>query len=186
MATRLVLICAGGTPSMRAGGFPDPAEPLDEGGRAKAGAAKLDGPKPASVWTSPATAARETAIALGLAATPSEVLRDTDHGAWTGLSFEAVHMRAPEALAAWLMAPEDGAPNGETLAAVAQRVEPWLHSLERIDQPIVAITHASVIRATIATALAIPVATTLRIDIPPLSQTILSFNRVWRLQELRG
>jgi broad specificity phosphatase PhoE len=186
MATRLVLICAGGTPLMRAGGFPDPAEPLDEGGRAKAAAAKLDGAKPASVWTSPAAAARETAICVGLAATPSEVLRDIDYGAWTGLSFEAVHLLAPDALTAWLMAPEDGAPNGETLAAVAQRVEPWLRSQERIDQPIVAITHASVIRATIATALAIPIAATLRIDIAPLSQTILSFNRVWRLQALCG
>lgn len=186
MATRLVLICAGATRSMRAGGFPDPAEPLDEGGRVKAGSAKLDGPKPASVWTSPATAARETATALGLAATPSEVLRDIDHGAWTGLSFEAVHACSPDGLAAWLSAPEDGVPNGETFAAVAQRVEPWLRGLERVDQPIVAITHASVIRATIATALAIPVAATLRIDIAPLSQTFLSFNRVWRLQALRG
>lgn len=186
MATRLALVCAGGTPSMRVGGFPDPAEPLDEGGRVKAGAIRLDGPNAVQIWSSPATAARETALALGLDAAPCEALRDIDYGAWTGLSFEAVQGIAPDDLAAWLAAPEQGVPAGETLAAVAQRVDPWLRSVEQSNQPVLAITHASVIRAAIASALSLPIAATLRIDIAPLSRTILSFNRGWRLQALGG
>lgn len=181
MATRLVLVCASGTPGMRMGGFPDPAEALDEGGWVKARGVRLDGPKAACVWTSPATAARQTAVALGLDAAPCETLRDLDYGTWTGLSFEAV---PPDDLAAWLGAPEHGVPTGEPLEAVVQRVERWLRRVEQMNQPVLAITHPSVVRATIAIALSIPVATTLRIDIAPLSSTILSFNRVWRLQAL--
>ena len=184
MATRLVLMCAGATRATRSGGFPDPADPLNEGSRAKARAIRLDGPPAACVWSSPATAARETAIVLGMDAAPCAALRDIDCGAWTGLSFDVVHARAPNDLTAWLAAPEHGAPGGETMDAVAERVEPWLRSMEPMDQPILAITHATVIRATIAAALSIPVTTTLRIDVTPLSITVLSFNRVWRLQEL--
>ena len=171
---------------MRAGGFPDPMEPLDQGGVAKARAVVLAAAKAAHIWAGPTTAARETASALGLDAAPCDALKDVDYGSWTGLSFEAVHATAPEALAAWLAAPEHGVPDGETMDAVAARVEPWLRSLEQIDSPIVAVTHATVIRAAIAVALSIPVAMTLRIDIAPLSKTVLSFNRVWRLQALGG
>lgn len=109
MSTRLVLLCAGATASARSGGFPDAAEPLDQGGSSKARAFKLDGPVARRCWTSPARVAVETAAMLGLDAMPEPALRDIDHGDWTGRALDTIE---PTALMAWLAAPEQGAPGG--------------------------------------------------------------------------
>ncbi len=140
-----------------------------------AGALLLSGP----ALVSPARAALETAAACGLVATKDERLRDQDFGGWAGLSFDEI---PPAALGAWLAAPEEGVPGGESLAAVAERVAPWLD--EQIGRDVVAVTHPMVIRAIIAVALKMPVAATLGIDVAPLARVTLSYNRQWRLQAI--
>ncbi|MFV0623335.1 histidine phosphatase family protein [Sphingomonas sp. ac-8] len=183
MATRLTLLCAGATASARRGGFPRSDERLDAGGRAKIAALELE--IAGQAWTSPARAAVETAALLGLAAEQEAALRDLDHGAWAGRSLEDLHAQDPDALIAWLAAPERGAPGGERLESVAARMSAWMAQVAAADRPVLAITHAAVIRAAIASALGVPVAATLRIDVAPLSRTVLSFHGQWRLQELR-
>lgn len=71
------------------------------------------------------------------------------------------------------------------MSQVIERVGPWLDLQSGAGFTIMAITHAAVIRVVLAHALPLPVQSTLRIDIAPLSVAVLSFNRIWRLQELR-
>lgn len=182
MAVRLVLLCAGGTASARTGGFPDPTEPLDAGGRAKACALRLEGLPPAECMVGPARSARATADLLGFDAEPMAALRDIDRGDWTGRRFDSI---GHDALVAWLAAPETATPGGESMGGVVDRVAPWLDGLRGGDRRILAITHAAVIRAALAHALAIPIAATLAVDVAPLSAASLSFHDRWRLQELR-
>lgn len=166
---------------MRVGAFPTHEDSLDAGGLRKAGARRLG----ASVWlASPALAAQQTAEALGGSATVNEALRDIDHGAWSGLTFEEVQAADPAGLAAWLADPARGAPGGEDLAEVRARLADWLQPQAQSASPVVAVTHPMVIRAAIAEALDLPSAAALRIDIAPLSAAILSFNRAWRLQAI--
>jgi broad specificity phosphatase PhoE len=169
----------------RIGGFADAAEPIDEGGRAKAAAWRLDGPAPALVLASPALSATETAAAIGRSATPDVRLRDADHGRWTGLSLDTIAEAEPEALARWIAAPATGTPEGEPLDAVRRRVGEWLEEQRAVDGPILAITHPTVMRAALSHALDMPIEATMRIDIAPLTAMMLSCNRQWRLQELR-
>lgn len=114
------------------------------------------------------------------------LLADIDHGDWTGQSFADLQISDPDGLAHWLARPADGAPGGETLAAVAARIGPWLDRIAVSEATVLAITHPAVIRAMIACALECPIEATLNIDFAPLSETLLSFNRRWRLQGLNA
>jgi len=185
MATRLILLCAGATASMRVGGFAAADEPLDNGGQAKAAQRRLDGPAPARVFAAPTRAAAETAAAMEIATETIAALADADAGAWAGRSLADLHAAEPARLMQWLADPAAGTPGGETMAALTARVGAWLDDQARMDTPILAIAPAGPIRAAIAYALSVPPAATLRIDVAPLSATTLSFNRTWRLQELR-
>ena len=186
MATRLLLLCSGATASSRAGAFPSIDEPLDDGGLRKARGRKLGTRPPDRVLTSPARAARDTASALGLESVAEAALTDIDHGAWSGRSLAALQSTEPDALARWFADPSAGAPGGETMADVVRRVGPWLDIQAGVGMTVMAITHAAVIRACLAHVLKLPVQSTPQIDIAPLSVTLLSFNGIWRLQELRG
>ncbi|SEM97830.1 Broad specificity phosphatase PhoE [Sphingomonas gellani] len=179
MTTRLILMCAGATPSTRAARFPDPAEALDEGGRAKVRAMTRTWPMTARSVVSPAVAAQETADLLGIGGQVEPALRDMDAGGWAGRGMEEI---GEAALAGWLAAPELGAPGGEGLAAVRARVGAWLDALE--PGWVVVVTHAAVIRAAVAHALAIPDAAVFAIDVAPLTRVALSRHGRWRLQEL--
>ncbi|MBV1687465.1 histidine phosphatase family protein [Novosphingobium sp. G106] len=184
MATRLRLLCCGATAASRTAAFPRRDEPLDEGGRRLAAARVLGGPVPAIAFVAPDPAARETASLMGVAAEVETILADSDHGDWTGHSLIELQGSDPTGLALWLAEPASGAPRGETLVAVAARVGPWLDRIAETEATVLAITHPAVIRAAIAHALGCPLETTLNIDIAPLSETSLSFNRRWRLQGL--
>jgi broad specificity phosphatase PhoE len=168
----------------RLGGFADAAEPLDAGGLRSARTVRIPGPAPRHVATSPALAACQTAEALGLAAETVPALRDIGPGIWAGKHLADLHAADPDALAGWMADPASGAPGGETMAAVQDRVAEWLAAQTALDISILAITHPMVIRAAIAAALALPVTATLRIDVAPLSAVVLSYNRGWRLQAL--
>jgi len=170
---------------MRVGAFPAAHEGLDEAGLRKAAACRLAA-STSSVWlTSPSLAAKQTADALGVLAIVDLALCDIDHGPWSGRTFADLQATDPVSLAAWMSDPARGAPGGERLEDVGARLADWLDRQAHSMTPVVAVTHPMVIRAMIATALDIPAAATLRIDIAPLSMTVLSFNSGWRLQAIR-
>lgn len=164
---------------MREGAFPGHDDPVDKGGIAKAQAQRMER---RDCLTSPSLAARQTADALGIGAATDMALRDMDHGDWAGRAFGDIHTDSPDLFANWVANPASGAPRGESLMAVRDRMADWLAVQCARGENGLAITHPMVIRAIIAAALDIPPEATLRIDIAPLSQVQLSWNRVWRLQ----
>jgi broad specificity phosphatase PhoE len=184
LATRLKLLCCGATAASRTAAFPRRDEPLDEGGRRLAAGRTIGGPAPVLAFVAPDPAARETASLMHIGAELEPLLADIDHGDWTGRSLVELQASDAAGLARWLAEPASGAPGGENLAAVAARVGPWLDRMATADTTVLAVTHPAVIRAAIAHALGCPIETTLNIDIAPLSETLLSFNRRWRLQGL--
>ena len=128
----------------------------------------------AHVLTSPSRAARETAAALGLTAEIEPALKDCDYGRWRGLALRDVAARVPEAFAAWLNDPAAAPHCGETLAALILRVGGWLASSPTRDGATLAVTHSSVVRAAIVTALGAGSSAFWRIDVAPLSLAKLS------------
>lgn len=163
----------------RAGGFPAPAEGLDDAGRRDAARCAVEPRFRSNVLVSPGRSARETAEAIGLPAREEPALADSDHGQWSGKSFAEL---PPAELALWLADPLAGTPGGEAMEAVRTRVGAWLGSIASDNGPICAITYATAIRAAVSHALDMPLRATLAIDIAPLSRTMLSFNGRWRLQ----
>jgi probable phosphoglycerate mutase len=79
-----------------------------------------------AVVSSPLKRCRQTAETvgrrLGLDVRIDEGVRETDFGAWEGLTFAEVKERCPAELDAWLGSPKVAPPGGESFAAVARRV----------------------------------------------------------------
>lgn len=181
MATSLMLLCAAGTRMARVGGFAAADEPLDDGGRRDAAACTIRDRFRAHAVASPAVAAMETAAAMGLAVRAEPALADADPGDWGGRAFADL---PPDALMGWLADPAQGAPGGESLAAVQARVGGWVDAVSGQDGATCAISHAMVIRAALIHALGLPADVAMRIDIAPLAQVHFSFHRQWRLQAI--
>lgn len=172
------------TPSSRIGGFPARDERLDARGARDAASYRLPPKLADSVFRSPSYAATQTAEAMGVSATEEAALADRDAGRWSGRSIEDIVADEPAALSDWLADPLCAAADGETLVAVQRRIGAWIDRMATQAQPVCAITHPMTMRATLVHTLGFPPATTLNIDIAPLSSIRLSFNRIWRLQAL--
>lgn len=169
---------------MREGGFAAPDEPLDAGGLRKLAAARLGIGTYDAVLASPARAAGQTASGLGLAAAADERLRDMAFGKWAGLRFEQVHAGDLAGLTAWLADPGRGAPGGESIQDVRDRLAGWIAEQEQRAQTVLAITHPMIVRAVLAATLDVPDAAVMRFDVAPLSVATLSYRGGWRLQAL--
>jgi broad specificity phosphatase PhoE len=177
MDTRLLLVSHASTAAQRAGRFPAD-DPLDARGLAEAQAARarLTMPDGAAVFVSPAVCARDTALALGLAATVEGGLADMNYGSWQGRRLADLAAEAPQDLAAWMRDPDAAPHGGESLSQLVKRVGAWLdastgttHQAVTRAREVVAVTHAPVLRAAIVHALGVPAAVFARIEIAPLS-----------------
>jgi broad specificity phosphatase PhoE len=180
---RLTLVSHAMTDAMAAGRFPAD-EPLNDTGRRHAkAAAGLD--IRAQQLTGPERRARETARLLGLHAVSEPRLADLDCGRWQGQTLESVR---PEDLAAWLTEPAEAPHQGESIVGLIERVAGWLASLTENTMPdhalrTLAVTHPAVIRAAVLLALDIPPKSFWRIDIAPLSRTVMHFRQgCWTLR----
>ena len=172
MTTRLSLVCHGPTAANRSIAFPAD-EPLDPRSLSKLTA--LSSLRDADrFWTSPALRAVQTAKALLLDATVDPSLRDCDYGRWSGLSFEDVQAREPEALVEWMGDSAASPHGGESTLNVMARVAAWLDEQKKTTGRVVAVTHATVIRAAVIHAIGATSVSMARIDIAPLSVVRLS------------
>lgn len=79
-------------------------------------------------FVSPAPAAAQTAVALGLVPVVVPALAEADLGRWGGLPYRTVAAEEPEGLARWLADPDAAPHGGETLAGLMARVGRWLDS----------------------------------------------------------
>jgi broad specificity phosphatase PhoE len=175
MTTRLNLLCHASTSAVRTHAFPVD-EPLDPQGRQKLAVVPHRLRHSDRCFTSPALRASQTGEALGLGATVEPALRDCDYGTWTGRSLDDVQAQDPKAVAEWIRNPEAAPHGGESIVALMARVSGWLEVQKAAPGMIVAITHASVIRAAIVCALEAEPRSFWHIDIAPLSLTKLSAN----------
>jgi broad specificity phosphatase PhoE len=175
VTTRLKLLCHASTSAVRTSAFPAD-EPLDTYGLQKLAAVPHHLRHADRYLTSPALRAVQTAQALGLDATTDAALRDSDYGKWTGLAFEEVQAQHPDAVAEWIGDPASAPHGGESVVALIVRVSTWLDAQQATPGTVVAVTHASVIRAAIVCALQAEARSFWHIDIAPLSLTELGAN----------
>jgi len=181
----LLLVRHGTTPAVRRAAFPSD-EPLDVTARAAAAALAPTLGRIDTTYASPARAAVETAHALGHDPVATPDLADFDAGRWTGRSLAQVQDAEPDALADWLTDPDARPHGGESLSALGRRVARWLAAQVPLPPDrVIAVTHATAIRAAVADVLHLSHEATTRIDVAPLSVTEISVRAGrWRLGRL--
>src|SRR5258708_4734852 len=153
---RLTLICHGTTSATRAAAFPLD-EPIEAPSAARAEKLGRTLQRVDRAWTSPALRARQTAAALGLAAEVAPALRDCDYGRWSGRTFADLERTQPADLALWLSDVDAVPHGGESVSALVERISAWLDEVGSGSGYVVAVTHASVVRAAILRVMAAPV-----------------------------
>jgi broad specificity phosphatase PhoE len=127
---------------------------------------------------------RETADALGLDAAPQSVLRAWDLGSWVGRTITELGEKEPEALGAWRTDPDVAPHGGESLLQLLDRVGAWMEEPSERERAI-AVADASVVRACVLRALGADWHTYWRLDLPPLTVSVLTHGSgVWRVRSV--
>jgi broad specificity phosphatase PhoE len=177
---RLTLVSHALTDAMAAGRFPAD-EPLNDAGRRQAGdATGLHFDRATRQLAGPEQRALQTAELLGLRPVVDPCLADLDYGRWRGEELEGVR---PDELQAWLADPAQAPHGGESIVVLIDRVSNWLDSLTFNALRTVAVTHPAVIRAAIVFALGGPPKSFWRLDIAPVSRTVMHFRgHAWTLR----
>jgi len=118
--------------------------------------------------------AREVAAVTGAAVVTDDGFRETDFGAWEGLTFTEVRERWPAELAAWLADPQAAPPGGESFAGVSTRVTAALNRVlaDQEGQRVLIVSHVTPIKTLVAAALLAPPAALFRmhLDVAALSE----------------
>ena len=176
---RLTLVSHAQTPAMSAAAFPRADAPLSEQGRRRAVAtAALLGGR-AEVLHDFTRRTRETCEAWGVSARVDAGLADLDVGAWAGRGLADLD---PADLQAWHDDLGSAPHGGESVLDLLQRVRRWLDGRVAIPGSVTAVTHPAVIRAAVVCVLDCPPAMFWRVDVQPLSRTLLtSRGKAWSL-----
>ena len=111
--------------------------------------------------------AQEVAEVTGAPVVTDEGFRETDFGAWDGLTFAEVRQRWPADVTAWLADPAVAPPGGESLAEVSARVTEALRRVlaDRAHQTILIVSHVTPIKTLVAAALLAPPAALYRMHL---------------------
>jgi ribonuclease H / adenosylcobalamin/alpha-ribazole phosphatase len=121
-----------------------------------------------------ARTAEEVAAVTGAPVITDAGLRETDFGAWEGLTFAEVRERFPDEITAWLADPAVAPPGGESFAEVSARVTGALDRVlaGRERQTILIVSHVTPIKTLVAAALLAPPAALYRmhLDVAALSE----------------
>ncbi|ROV65440.1 bifunctional RNase H/acid phosphatase [Streptomyces globisporus] len=134
------------------------------------------------IVSSPLRRCRETAAAvaarLGLDVRIDESLRETDFGAWEGLTFGEVRERYGDDLTAWLASP-DTAPTGggESFTEVAERVAAARDRLvaRYAGRTVLLVTHVTPIKTFVRLALGAPPEALFRMELSPASISTVAY-----------
>ncbi|MEV7564002.1 bifunctional RNase H/acid phosphatase [Streptomyces tanashiensis] len=134
------------------------------------------------IVSSPLTRCRQTAGAvaarLGLDVRIEQGLRETDFGAWEGLTFGEVRERHPEDLDAWL-ASAKAAPTGggESFATVARRVAATRDRLTAAyaGRTVLLVTHVTPIKTLVRLALGAPPESLFRMELSAASISAVAY-----------
>ena len=111
--------------------------------------------------------AEEIAAITGIPVLTDEGFRETDFGAWEGLTFAEVRGRWPSEMAAWLADPSVAPPGGESFAQVSERVTAALRRVltSRERQTVLIVSHVTPIKTLVAATLLAPPAALYRMHL---------------------
>jgi len=111
--------------------------------------------------------AEEVSAVTGVPVVTDDGFRETDFGAWEGLTFAEVRERWPSEMTAWLADPSVAPPGGESFAQVSERVTAALHRVlaERAGQTVLVVSHVTPIKTLVAAALLAPPAALFRMHL---------------------
>ncbi|MGQ4480927.1 bifunctional RNase H/acid phosphatase [Streptomyces sp. SAS_276] len=134
------------------------------------------------IIASPLTRTRETAAAvadrLGLDVTIEEGLRETDFGAWEGLTFGEVRERYPEDLTTWLADPTaQPTGGGESFADTAIRIAATRDKLTAAyaGRTVLLVTHVTPIKTFVQLALGAPPESLFRMELSAASISAVAY-----------
>ncbi|WP_329194839.1 MULTISPECIES: bifunctional RNase H/acid phosphatase [unclassified Streptomyces] len=135
-----------------------------------------------AVVSSPLRRCRETAQAvadrLGLPVVIEEGLRETDFGAWEGLTFAEVGERFPDDLQAWLDSPK-AAPSGggESFTAVTRRVSAARDRLLEAyaGRTVLLVTHVTPVKTLVRLALGAPPESLFKMELSAASLSAVAY-----------
>ncbi|WP_059013547.1 bifunctional RNase H/acid phosphatase [Streptomyces specialis] len=135
-----------------------------------------------AVVTSPLARCRQTAQPLadrlGLDVRVEEGFRETDFGAWEGLTFAEIQQRHPEDLARWLASPDaEPTGGGESFAAVARRVAVARDkTLARYaGRTVLVVSHVTPVKTLVRLALGAPALSMFRMELSPAALSEVAY-----------
>ncbi|MER7051459.1 bifunctional RNase H/acid phosphatase [Streptomyces sp. NPDC000351] len=135
-----------------------------------------------AVVASPLARTRETAgivaARLGLEVTVDEGLRETDFGAWEGLTFGEVRERHPEDMDAWLSSPDaEPTGGGESFAATGARVAAARDRLAAAyaGRTVLLVSHVTPIKTFVRLALGAPPESLFRMELSAASLSAVAY-----------
>ncbi len=178
---RLTFVSHAMTDAMAAGRFPTD-EALNSMGRQQIDNVGAVG-EVGRALCGPEMRAVQTAKLLGLQAEVAPQLADLDCGRWRG---EVIGRIPPADLAVWLTEPARAPHGGESVVDLIDRVGTWMHAVSGGRGRVVAVTHPAVIRAAVLVVLEAPPKSFWRIDIAPVSRTVMHYRgHAWTLRSNR-
>lgn len=133
------------------------------------------------IVSSPLQRCRQTAAAvaqrLGLDVRIEDGLRETDFGAWEGLTFAEVRERYPDELNAWLASAKAAPPGGESFAAVSRRVAATRDQLTAryAGRTVLVVTHVTPIKTLVRLALGAPPESLFRMELSAASLSVVAY-----------
>ncbi|MCT9079285.1 bifunctional RNase H/acid phosphatase [Streptomyces fulvoviolaceus] len=134
------------------------------------------------IVASPLARTRETAAAvaarLGIEVTVEEGLRETDFGAWEGLTFGEVRERYPDDLKTWLSDPEaEPTGGGESFAATGTRIAATRDKLVAAyaGRTVLLVTHVTPIKTFVRLALGAPPESLFRMELSAASLSAVAY-----------
>ncbi|WP_327428297.1 bifunctional RNase H/acid phosphatase [Streptomyces sp. NBC_01236] len=135
-----------------------------------------------AIVSSPLTRTRETAGAvaarLGLDVVIEDGLRETDFGAWEGLTFAEVQERYPDDLKTWLASPKaEPTGGGESFAATARRMATTRDKLiaSYAGRTVLLVTHVTPIKTLVRLALGAPPESLFRMELSAASLSAVAY-----------
>ncbi|MET9778640.1 bifunctional RNase H/acid phosphatase [Streptomyces sp. NPDC006367] len=135
-----------------------------------------------AIVTSPLARTRETAAVvaarLGLEVTVDEGLRETDFGAWEGLTFAEVRERHPDDLNAWLASPDaEPTGGGESFAATGARIAATRDRLVAAyaGRTVLLVSHVTPIKTFVRLALGAPPESLFRMELSAASLSAVAY-----------
>ncbi|MFD7435535.1 bifunctional RNase H/acid phosphatase [Streptomyces sp. NPDC059861] len=135
-----------------------------------------------AVVASPLARTRETAgivaARLGLEVGIDDGLRETDFGAWEGLTFAEVRRRHPDDLSAWLASPDaEPTGGGESFAATATRIAATRDKLvaAHAGRTVLLVTHVTPVKTLVRLALGAPPESLFRMELSAASLSVVAY-----------